>query len=99
MKQKIRTASLLLLMVLGTGLVLMACDSKSLADSRTAGSDSLQGAGGTASGSAEYADAYRSSDSVLMVRCSSFRGRPSGAALSSHRKGYLRWNSYRHVCC
>lgn len=40
MKQKIRTASLLLLMVLGTGLVLMACGSKSLADSRTAGSDS-----------------------------------------------------------
>lgn len=40
MKQKIRTALLLLLMVLGTGLVLMACGSKSLADSRTAGSDS-----------------------------------------------------------
>ena len=40
MKQKIRTASLLLLIVLGTGLVLMACGSKSLADSRTAGSDS-----------------------------------------------------------
>ena len=40
MKQKIRTASLLLLMVLGTGLVLMACGSKSLAGSRTAGSDS-----------------------------------------------------------
>ena len=40
MKQKIRTASILLLMVLGTGLVLMACGSKSLADSRTAGSDS-----------------------------------------------------------
>ena len=40
MKQKIWTASLLLLMVLGTGLVLMACGSKSLADSRTAGSDS-----------------------------------------------------------
>ena len=39
MKQKIRTASLLLLMVL-VGLVLMACGSKSLADSRTAGSDS-----------------------------------------------------------
>ena len=36
----IRAASLLLLMVLGTGLVLMACGSKSLADSRTAGSDS-----------------------------------------------------------
>ena len=40
MKQKIRTASLLLLMVLGTGLVLMACGFKSLADSRTAGSNS-----------------------------------------------------------
>ncbi len=40
MKQKIRTASLLLLMVLGTGLVLMACGTKSLADSRTASSDS-----------------------------------------------------------
>lgn len=40
MKQKIRTASILLLMVLETGLVLMACGSKSLADSRTAGSDS-----------------------------------------------------------
>lgn len=40
MKQKIRTASLLLLMVLGAGLVLMACSSKSLADNRTAGSDS-----------------------------------------------------------
>ena len=40
MKQKIRTASLLLLIVLGTGLVLMACGTKSLADSRTAGSDS-----------------------------------------------------------
>ena len=39
MKQKTRTASLLLLMVLGTGLVLMACGSKSLADSRIAGSD------------------------------------------------------------
>lgn len=38
--KKIRTASLLLLMVLGTGLVLMACGFKSLADSRTAGSDS-----------------------------------------------------------
>ena len=23
----------------------------------------------------------------------------TGAALSSHRKGYLRWSSYRHVCC
>ena len=32
MKQKIRTASLLLLMVLGTGLVLMACGTKSLAE-------------------------------------------------------------------
>ena len=40
MKQKIRTASILLLMVLGTGLVLMACGAKNLADSRTAGSDS-----------------------------------------------------------
>ena len=40
MKQKIRAALLLLLMVLGTGLVLMACGSKSLADSRTVGSDS-----------------------------------------------------------
>ena len=40
MKQKIRTASLLLLIVLGTGLVLMACGAKSLAGSRTAGSDS-----------------------------------------------------------
>ena len=39
-EKKIRTASILLLMVLGTGLVLMACGSKSLADSRTAGSDS-----------------------------------------------------------
>ena len=39
MKQKIRTASLLLLMVLGTGLVLMACGTKSLADSRIAGAD------------------------------------------------------------
>ena len=34
-----------------------------------------------------------------MLHCSSFRGRPPGAALSSHRKGYLRWSSYRHVCC
>ena len=40
MKQKIRMASLLLLMALGTGLVLMACGTKSLADNRTAGSDS-----------------------------------------------------------
>ena len=39
MKQKIRTASLLLLIVLGTGLVLMACGTKSLADSHIAGSD------------------------------------------------------------
>lgn len=39
MKQKIRTASLLLLMVLGTGLVLMACGFKSIADSRIAGAD------------------------------------------------------------
>ena len=39
-KEFLRAASLLLLMVLGTGLVLMACGSKSLADSRTAGSDS-----------------------------------------------------------
>ena len=39
-EKKIRTASILLLMVLGTGLMLMACGSKSLADSRTAGSDS-----------------------------------------------------------
>jgi hypothetical protein len=23
----------------------------------------------------------------------------TGAALSSHRKGYLRWSSYRQVCC
>ena len=37
--KKIRTASLLLLMVLGTGLVLMACGTKSLADSSTGGSD------------------------------------------------------------
>lgn len=60
---------------------------------------SLQGAGGTASGAAEYTNAYRSSDSILVVHCSSFRGRPPGAALSSHRKGYLRWSSYRHGCC
>ena len=40
MKPKIRTALLLLLMVLGTGLVLMACGAKNLADSRTAGPDS-----------------------------------------------------------
>ena len=39
-KEFLRAASLLLLMVLGVGLVLMACGSKSLADSRTAGSDS-----------------------------------------------------------
>ena len=39
MKQKIRTALLLLLIVLGTGLVLMACGTKSLADSSTGGSD------------------------------------------------------------
>ena len=42
---------------------------------------SLQGAGGTASGAAEYTNAYRSSDSILVVHCSSFRGRPPGAAL------------------
>ena len=36
--KKIRTASLLLLIVLGTGLVLMACSTKSLADSSTGGS-------------------------------------------------------------
>ena len=60
---------------------------------------SLQGASGTASGAAEYTNAYRSSDSILVVHCSSFRERPPGAALSSHRKGYLRWSSYRHVCC
>ena len=40
MKQKTRTVLLLLLMVLGTGLMLMACGTKSLADNRTAGSDS-----------------------------------------------------------
>ncbi len=39
MKQKIRTASILLLIVLGTGLVLMTCGTKSLADSSTGGSD------------------------------------------------------------
>ena len=39
-KEFIRAASLLLLMALGTGLVLMACGTKSLADSCTAGSDS-----------------------------------------------------------
>ena len=39
MKQKIRTALLLLLIVLGTGLVLMACGTKSLADCSTGGSD------------------------------------------------------------
>ena len=39
MKQKIRTASILLLIVLGTGLVPMACGTKSLADSSTGGSD------------------------------------------------------------
>ena len=39
MKQKIRAVSLLLLIVLGTGLVLMACGTKSLADSSTGGSD------------------------------------------------------------
>ena len=36
---------------------------------------------------------------VKELDCSSFRERPPGAALSSHRKGYLRWSSYRHVCC
>lgn len=35
----------------------------------------------------------------IVVHCSSFQERPPGAALSSHRKGYLRWISYRHVCC
>ena len=39
-REFLRAASLLLFIVLGTGLVLMACGSKSLADSRTAGSDS-----------------------------------------------------------
>ena len=39
-KEFIRAASLLLLIVLGAGLVLMACGSKRLADSRTADSDS-----------------------------------------------------------
>lgn len=39
-KEFIRAASLLLLIVLGTGLALMVCGSKSLADSRTADSDS-----------------------------------------------------------
>ena len=39
-KEFLRAASLLLLMVLGTGLVLMACGAKSLADSRTASTDS-----------------------------------------------------------
>ena len=65
----------------------------------TKGKYSLQGAGGTASGSAEYTNAYRSNVSIPVVHCSSFRGCPPGAALSSHRKGYLRWSSYRHVCC
>ena len=39
MKQKIRTASILLLIILGTGLVLMACGTKSLDDSSTGGSE------------------------------------------------------------
>ena len=39
-KEFLRAASLLLLMALGTGLVLMACGAKSLADNRTADSDS-----------------------------------------------------------
>ena len=39
-REFLRAALLLLLMVLGTGLVLMACGSKSLADNRTADSDS-----------------------------------------------------------
>ena len=38
-------------------------------------------------------------DEFVVIDCSSFRGRPPGAALSSHTKGYLRWSSYRHVCC
>ena len=39
-REFLRAALLLLLMVLGTGLVLMACGAKSLADSRTASTDS-----------------------------------------------------------
>ena len=39
MKQKTRTASILLLIILGTGLVLMACGTKSLDDSSTGGSE------------------------------------------------------------
>ena len=39
MKQKIRTASILPLIILGTGLVLMACGTKSLDDSSTGGSE------------------------------------------------------------
>ena len=72
-KEFLRAASLLLLMVLGTGLVLMACGSKSLADSRTAGSDSyglnVESMTGTDSCLMELQD-----DEVLAVHFETVRG-------------------------
>ena len=56
---------------------------------------SLQGASGTASGAAEYTNAYRSSDSILVVHCSSFRERPPGAALSYLEVLPCRWGYVR----
>ena len=73
MKQKTRTASLLLLMVLGTGLVLMACGFKSLADSRTAGSDSYGLNVESMTGTDSYQMELQESE-VLVVHFETVRG-------------------------
>ena len=73
MKQKIRTASLLLLIVLGTGLVLMACGSKSLADSRIAGSDSYGLNVESMTGTDSYQMELQESE-VLVVHFETVRG-------------------------
>lgn len=73
MKQKIRTASLLLLMILGTGLVLMACGSKSLADSYTAGSDSYDLNVESMTGTDSYQMELQESE-VLAVHFETVRG-------------------------
>ena len=51
---------------------------------------SPQGAGGTASGAAEYANAYRSSDSILVVHCGTLQfvpGTSTGCSTIFAQKG------------
>ena len=87
MKQKIRTASILLLIVLGTGLVLMACDTKSLADSSTGGSDPYGLNVESMTGKDSYQMELQESEVLALPAAGSCCSNPSGS--QSQRVTYV----------